>query len=439
MYSEFESKIIYQMFLRVFTPEGTLKSAEKRLSFLQSLGIDYIYLCPCFVADDDMNQNGWSKRQIESGYNNPCNPYRIKDYFDVDPEYGTLEDLRSFINTAHSLGMKVLLDLVYFHCGPNAVFIKDNPDFVRRLPNGNIDCGEWNFPILNFDNPKLREYLWSNMEWYVRKFDVDGYRCDVAEKCPIDFWREGVKRIKKIKKDIFMLDEGNKPLYMEETFDASYLLFWPKHMAVKDVFLGNEPAKTMQEISAVTDIPYGKAHIRALDTHDTICDSTQRYEVRAGHAAANAALVFNFCADGIPFLYNGDEIADTNTHSIFSNRLNENHKTVNWSRAETPDGKERIELIKRLCEMRHNVPALYKGNIVWKYGLPESVMAFTRRTNGSKIIAVFNTGNNQENMTFNISVSNPLLSDRVDVDACDSCLKLSMKPKGYYVAEFFDK
>ncbi len=98
----------------------------------------------------------------------------MKDYYQVDPEYGTDSDLKGFVAEAHKLGMRVMLDMVYMHCGPKAVFLKDHPDFVKRDKEGKIINSSYNFPELNLDNPELREYLWKNMEYWVKEFNVDG-------------------------------------------------------------------------------------------------------------------------------------------------------------------------------------------------------------------------------------------------------------------------
>ena len=79
--------VIYQMALRSFTPEGTLKAAEKLLPHVASLGVDIVYLCPVFVAENDEDQSTWSQRQIASNTNNPKNPYKIADYFNVSIDY----------------------------------------------------------------------------------------------------------------------------------------------------------------------------------------------------------------------------------------------------------------------------------------------------------------------------------------------------------------
>ena len=102
-----KNSVIYQINLRAFTPGGTLRSAERLLPHIASLGADLVYLCPIFLADDDPREEFWSDRQKRSGSGNPQNMYRMKDYYAVDPEYGTDADLKSFVRTAHENGLRV--------------------------------------------------------------------------------------------------------------------------------------------------------------------------------------------------------------------------------------------------------------------------------------------------------------------------------------------
>ncbi len=203
--------VMYQIQPRAFTPEGTLKAATARLPKVAELGVDIIYLCPVFVSDDDPNTKGWSPRQRKSGMNNPRNMYRMKDYYHVDPEYGTDDDLKAFIAEAHKLGMRVLLDMVYLHCGPNAVFLAEHPDFVKRDAEGKVAVAGWGFPALNLANPELREYLWRNMEYWVREFGADGFRCDVSDGIPLDFWETARERLDKIRPDHLHAGRGHSP------------------------------------------------------------------------------------------------------------------------------------------------------------------------------------------------------------------------------------
>ena len=120
------SMIIYQLSFRAMTPEGTINAAAKMLPYIKSLGVTWVYIAPVWKADDSMDETTWSPRQKKSGCGNPKNPYKMIDYFNVDEEYGTNEDLYNFVKEAHSLGLKVMFDLVYLHCGVNAVFLKDH-------------------------------------------------------------------------------------------------------------------------------------------------------------------------------------------------------------------------------------------------------------------------------------------------------------------------
>ena len=106
-------KVVYQIMFKTFTAEGTIRAAMQRLEHVASLGVDIIYLSPFCEMDDDEDRSAWSERQIRSGMNNPKNPYRIGDYFRIDGEYGTEEDLREFMAEAHRLGLQVWFDLVY--------------------------------------------------------------------------------------------------------------------------------------------------------------------------------------------------------------------------------------------------------------------------------------------------------------------------------------
>lgn len=313
-----EKAVIYQIFLRSFTQEGTLKAAEKLLPHLAGLGIDIVYLCPPVVADDDMDKSHWSDRQNKSGFENPKNPYRLKDYYHVDPEYGTDQDLKDFVAAAHRLGMKALLDLVYLHCGPKAVFLDEHPEYVQLNDDGSIKFGPWHFPMLNFDNPELREYLWQNMEYFIRDFDFDGFRCDVSGMIPLDFWVEGRRRIECLKPGgIFMLAEtnGNREEQLE-AFDLSYG-FINGHKTV-EVIEGKLSAKGLRDVMTEERKRLDGARIiRSFDNHDIASD---HYELRAERIAplakTNAALAMDFALDGIPFLYNGQEIADGRRHSL---------------------------------------------------------------------------------------------------------------------------
>ena len=373
--------VMYQIQPRAFTPEGTLKAAQERLPKLAELGVTVLYLCPVFVADDDMDLTFWSPRQKKSGMNNPRNPYRMKDFYHVDPEYGTDQDLKAFVAAAHALKLRVMLDMVYLHCGPKAVFIASNPDFVKRADDGKVKNAGWSFPGLNFKSPGLRDYLWKNMEWWIRDFDVDGFRCDVADQIPLDFWEAGRARIERIKPDVGMLAEGTRKEDQLMAFDLDY--GWGDAFKKWD----NAAAICKQWKQAQDVRPRGGAKfVRFIDNHDIANDDYEnRIEKRWGAAKVKAALVALFTLEGVPFLYNGQEVADAARHSIFGKA------PINWANGETADGKARFAFCQKLCALRTSEPALTQGELAWlDSDAPEAVLSFVRVFGGEKILMVIN-------------------------------------------------
>ena len=380
--------VIYQINMRTFTSEGTVAAATKLLPHLKDIGVDIVYTCPLVCSDDDMNEEGWSRRQKAAGVGNPKNSYRISDYFSTDPEYGTDEDVETFVKEAHRLGLRVMFDLVYMHCGPNAVFIKDHPDFVKRDENGNIMLTAYNFPIINFESEGLREYLYDNMTYFVKRFDIDGYRCDVGDACPLDFWEEGTRRVLALKPDFIMLNEGRKADFVKSCFDSNYGLDWT--YAMRDVFNGKYDVNYLRErwYTDFNKLPEGARQLRGYENHDIANDAYEnRLDVRADGAAGELANVVNFMMDGIPILYNGNEIADYRRHSFFSTRFHLGRFYVDWSVALTERGKRRLALVKKLIELRHTEPTLYDGATGWlTTDKEDKVLAFTRELDGESYL-----------------------------------------------------
>ncbi len=411
--------IIYQIQPRAFTPEGTLKAAEARLPKLAELGVTILYLCPVFVADDDPDPAGWSPRQKKSGMNNPRNPYRIKDYYHVDPEYGTDQDLKDFVAAAHALRLWVMLDMVFLHCGPNAVFLSKHPDFVQRDKNGRMILKAWNFPGLNFANPQLREYLWKNMEYWVRDFDVDGFRCDVADGIPLDFWETARERLEKIRPDIGMLAEGIRKADQLKAFDLDY--GWAPCFKTWD----NAAAIRKQWETMHNERPRGGAKFaRFIDNHDVANDDGQnRLEKRWGAAKVQAVLVALFTLDGVPFLYNGQEVADTARHSIYG------RCPIDWANGDTPAGKARFAFCQKLCHLRREEPALTRREVVWlDTDQPEAVLAFRR----GDILTVINLSERPLRVKIAGAESHTvLLSDKVR----ETNGALELDAFGYFVAK----
>lgn len=429
---------VYQIFLRPFTQEGTLKSAERLLPHVASLGVKIIQLCPVVLADDDPDKNFWSGRQRAFGLN-PKNPYRWKDCFKIDPEYGSAQDLKDFVARAHGLGMRVVYDIVYFHCGPKAELIGEHPDFARRNPDGSVKVGDWKFPELDYGNPELREYMYKNMEYLVREYGFDGFRCDVEDLVPLSFWEEGARRMRRIKPDFLFFSEGIRPRNHLGTYDASYGFYWV--WALIDVYQKGAPAEKLVEAEAraAREFPKGSAFLRFRENHD-MAHGCKRVDAFPGRAAADSMLFLNFAVDGVPFIYNGNEIADCAPHNIFANR-EFGRLFIDWSKALAREGKARMGLVRRLVSMKREFPALYRGKTVWlKNSAPDRAVSFARidGVSGQRLFCAANA--KSEPAEFSAAFDLPerfeeRLSSGAEWEFSGGKLRVRLAPYGYVMLE----
>lgn len=421
--------VIYQIWPRNFTREGTLKAATAKLPWIADLGATIVYLCPITLSDDDPRREFWSTRQKASPSNNPRNPYRMKDYFRVDPEYGTEADLHEFVAAAHKLNLKVMLDLVYFHAGPT--WAKTQPaEFCKRDAAGKVFTGQWNFPVLNFQSQKLREHLWNNMVYWVKEFKIDGYRCDVADAVPLDFWEEGRARLDAIRPDLVILSEGQRAADQVKAFDVSYGFSW--YSTTENVVARGLPASALRKLweKQSSERPRGARFIRYTDNHDL-----NRPDVVLGERGAAAMAVVNFTLDGVPFLYNGQEIGDATPQDLFS------HWPIRWEAATLPKASGKLALHRKLVQMRRNERILGDGQVVWlDNDQPDSVLSFLRRAPGGEILSVTNLSNRPVQVRVALPQAgaasyNPLVSDRAAVASTPGAVMLKLGAFSYFVGK----
>lgn len=400
--------VVYQLVLRTFTRDGTFAAAKEMLGHVRSCGVDVVYLTPFVTMDTDADRRGWSPRQIASGFDSPKNPYRIADYDRIDPEYGTDEDFKTFNDRAHELGMKVYMDLVYYHCGPNNVLKTLVPDGFQRT-NGVVRTTRYNFPYLNFESKALRAYLIESMRRWIR-LGCDGFRCDVGDEVPIDFWVEAADACRKLKGDLVMINEGTKVEWLEKVFDACYA--WPWSYATRHWInpkghggwdeLKPTLAGRMDAIRAYeSKVPSQALMLSFLDNHDTANDDGDfRFDRVLPVEAGNALFTLSFLRKGVPLVFNGNEIADNSRSSFFGpvGHPARAARTVDWARACQPDGQKRLTLIRRLSELRHAEPSVAEGTMVWQTsGEKDDVVAFVRGTaDGGLFVAANLSGKPRE-------------------------------------------
>lgn len=367
------NEAIYQLDLASFTKEGTLAAAARELPRLRDLGLTWVYLCPITASDTDPDPRFLSPRQKASGFSPSRNPYRPADFNAVEPAYGTRADFRRFVAAAHGLGLKVMTDVVFFHCGPKAAFLKDHPDWVRRDASGAFVCGGWTFPQLNFENPGLRRYLTDSLLAWISDCGVDGFRCDVGDLVPLDFWEAARREIDREKKDFVMLLEGTNPAYGRKAFDMFYG-FIASHNGISEALCGRRPASWIrrQWEAERAQGPAGIAWMRCTDTHDLAADAGDaRIERAWGPRRAVCGIALSFALDGVPMLWMGQEIGWQGRYSIFG------PTPIDW--ANPPDPK-RPALIRRLTALKREPAFGAKGEVIWLTSdNPDDEVLFLRR------------------------------------------------------------
>ncbi len=208
---------LYQINTRKFTQEGTFRAAEQQLPRLKELGVDIVWLMP-------IHEIGLKNRKGSLG-----SPYSVRDYYSVNPEFGTLADLKHFVAAAHGLGMYVILDWVANHTAWDHPLVSEHPEWYARDWKGDFrPTPWWDWPDiidLDYEQEGVRRYMTEALKYWVREADIDGYRCDVAGFVPTDFWNNARKELDAIK-PVFMLAEWENRDLHAEAFDLTYAWSW---------------------------------------------------------------------------------------------------------------------------------------------------------------------------------------------------------------------
>ncbi|MEA1072902.1 alpha-amylase family glycosyl hydrolase [Sphingomonas sp. LY160] len=298
--------IIYQVNTRQFTKDGTLKAATREIPRLKKMGVDILWLMP-------IHPIGVENRKGTLG-----SPYSVRDYRAVNPELGTMADLKAFTAAAHAQGMHVVLDWVANHSAWDNPLKKQHPDWYEtdwKGANRSTPWWDWS-DIVDFDYSKepLRRYMATSMAFWVREAGVDGFRADVAGYVPPDFWTD-VRRDLNAIKPVWMLGEFNhRDLHMT-SFDSSYGWAWAE--AVMKIAKGEADTGALYGYYSENESawPTGAQRMIFTSNHDENAWAGTEFE-RFGKALPNAFALL-FTSEGIPLVYNGQEAGNDKRLKFF--------------------------------------------------------------------------------------------------------------------------
>jgi cyclomaltodextrinase / maltogenic alpha-amylase / neopullulanase len=389
--------ILYEINPRAFSPAGNFAGIHDRLDHLVQLGVTVLWLMPIHPA-------GVVGRKGPLG-----SPYSATDYFAIDPAYGSAEELKALVREVHTRGLRIILDIAANHTACDAVLWQQHPEFYRRDPSTGRPLSSeeaWSdVYALDYSNPEVRETMRSVFRYWVQEFDFDGFRCDIAHYVPRDFW-ESVRA--DLGPEVLLIAEADDPALTEHgCFDAGYA--WKFFHTLNSVFTEGLSAVRLREVWERSQLTVGGRQMRFTDNHDET-----RAIVRLGESASLAAAAIIFLLDGIPLLYNGQEIGDTaesGPPALFD------RVPIYWGNAERrPDF---LRFYRQLIHLRRAHSALHSGEVLW-----------THNTGADRVVSFLREGDNQEFLVA-VNCSNRTFDGHVD----GGTQPVSLAPFGILVRE----
>ena len=399
---------IYQVNIRAFSPEGNLKGVTAKLDHIKSLGVNVIYLMP-------INPVG-SLRSVNS-------PYAVTDYKAVGEEFGTLEDLRILVSTAHQKDMAVILDFVANHTAWDHPWIASNKAWYRQDANGNIvsPSGFNDVAQLDFSNDSLRRAMIEALRYWVFAANIDGYRFDFADNVPVAFWKEAITSLRSIEgRRLLLFAEGTRSDHFRTGFDLTFgFSFFGK---IKEVFADGKSATQINDVNRTEYINAYEASrvVRYTSNHDINLSDGTPNELFGGEKGALAAFVIASYMKGVPMIYSGQEIG-------YNNRINYFRRDpINWT-----SNPAVTDAYKKIMAFRNSNTTLREGQL-YSYS-SDDVVAFSKEHADEKVFTMVNIRNKAVEYTLPATHANTTWKDAYANGSVTLPAKVTLQPYQYMV------
>jgi len=412
---------IYEVNVRQYTPEGTFNAFSEHLPRLKEMGIDILWLMPIHPIGEE------NRKGSLGSY------YSVKDYYAINPEFGTSEDFKALIDKAHSMGMYVILDWVANHSAWDNPLVNEHPDWYTKDAFGNFQPTAWydweDIIDFDFNVPEFRAYMTDAMKYWVKDYNIDGFRCDVAGFIPVDFW-ENVRMELETIKPVFMLAEWESRDLHKLAFDMTYS--WSLWDKLHNVCSKGASPLQLEGYMAhdVNAFPTNGFRMTFIDNHDKNSWEGNMYS-NFGEGL-EAAIVFCATVRGMPLVYSGQEAGLNRSLAFFDK------DEIVWQ------DHPFKQLYTKLFTLKHRNEALWNGS----YGgemirvvsdKPSQIISFYREKNGYKVLAVFNLSNEISSFTLIEGFTPGIYSNALNPESGDITinrdLTLQMEPWSYLVLE----
>ena len=378
---------IYEVNIRQHTSDGTFDAFSKDIPRLKDLGIKILWIMP-------IQEIGIEKRKGEMG-----SYYSIKNYTKVNPQFGTLESFKELVKLAHENGMHVILDWVANHTSWDHIWTQTNPEYYTKDSNGNFipPVEDWGDVIdLNYDNKEMQEAMINDMKFWITETDIDGFRCDVAEMVPTEFWDKAREELDAIK-PMFMLAEAEKPEHHDAAFDMSYS-WWLLH-GMNQIASGENDITVLDTILSWEEenFPEGSVKMRFTTNHD---ENSWNGTVFDRYGNGNLCFsVLCYTLPGMPLLYSGQEAGLDHKLAFFEKDYIKWHDIIYQ------------DFYTSLNKLKKDNKALWNGSYGGKMKIihckkESTIFAFTRSKFHNNILVILNISENPTQATIELINTN---------------------------------
>jgi glycosidase len=382
---------IYEVNVRQYSEEGTFQAIIDDLDRIEDMGYGILWLMP--IHPIGLKNRKESEASMGSYYS-------VKDYYGVDPSYGSKEDFQRLVDAVHERGMYLILDWVANHSSWDNPLTVSNSEWYKKDSLGGFTppVADWADVIaFDYEQPGMRTWMTEAMEYWVREFDIDGYRCDVAGMVPAAFW-DSTRQVLDQIKPVFMLAEAEENK-LDNAFDMRY--GWHQHHLIHGIYKGEKSTDVLLDWLSEDSTKFAQDDYRMLfiSNHD---ENTWNgtVEERLGESA-DAFAVLSFTLPGMPMVYSGME-------GPFDKRLAFFDKDViNWN------NYEKADFFKQLIQLKKDQPVLWSGQYGGSLQIldgetaaenPGSVFAYSRGENHD-VVVVANLSAEQKSWTSSVDLS----------------------------------
>lgn len=402
---------MYQVNPRVFAPEKSLNAVAARIDSIQALGVNMIWVMPIYPIG------------IEKGKNSP---YCISDYKAIAPEFGTIDEFKNLVKVCHEHGMGIILDWVANHTAWDHPWVKEHPDWYTHDEKADTIISPAGFDWydvadLNYDNKEMRKAMIDAMRFWIVDCGIDGFRCDVADGVPADFWKEAIETLRKdAGRRIVMLAEGKQvDNFTIGGFDMNY--GWDYKDSLVHVFNDGKPASDLiaADSAEYAQLPEGKVKLRFTTNHDHSTEVTpvKEFTNERGSMAAYVASIF---PHGGALIYGSQEVGYENPINFFK------YVAVDWM-AKPDLYKEYQHLLKLYNENT----ALRKGKLTtWP---DKDIFLFEKSDDGGKFLIAVNVRNEDHEMALPNGWKNAKTTNMADGTEIALTDKVQLKPFEYLI------